>query len=489
MGFLQDKNKIFGEVAANKSLQENFPELNKTVNLLNSSNSKKGNLIPFLLDLLQQLGNKSLQEDVFKPLIKKSEKWEEDVKETVIETILGDYANNSNLNMSGYTNPLIVTKIKDIDIGGDLKIDEDSEIGKFYYGNKQENTLTTDTNGINFNSNVAGNFPFFLKKVMKNGSGRWKELYDFTYTAETEDLKVSLVNSNINFEKLIRRSFGSVKLLDLPKLMSSLLNHLFGTLNNLTDIGSDHIENFLRGSELINKIIDKETLSKTEFNTYDDSFFVFTKEEQDIIREKKEAIINGTKLSNLGCGQGVNFIDFEDLSKSFDDLVTYRPTLVNRSFSNFTDKLIKNATVNLPEEDKKSSVIAIIIDFIKTLPSIIVQHVISNPIVLIIIKFCENGINGINIPIKDPTSGLEKGGFEEFIIKFRGKVICIIKKVYCLIIGYIYNIVKDEIIKLVAFRTAKIAAEKSQLYTEQAKRARELLKGVNNILSIVNNQT
>jgi hypothetical protein len=486
MGFLEDKSEIFGEVAANRSLQENFPELNKTVSLFSTTNSKKGNMIPFLLELVQEIGEDSLEEDVFKPLIKKSEKWEEDVKETVIDLILGDYAKNSNFNMSGYTNPLIVTKIKDIDIGGDLKIDEDSEIGKFYYGNKQENTLTTDANGINFNFNVAGNFPFFLKKVMKNGSGRWKELYDFTYTAQTEELKVSLVNSNINFEKLIRRSFDSVKLLDLPKLMASLLNHLFGTLNNLTDIGSDHIENFLRGSELINKIIDKETLSETEFNTYDDSFFVFTKEEQDIIREKKEAIINGTKLSNLGCGQGVNFIDFEDLSKSFDDLITYRPTLVNKSFSNFTDKLIKNATANLPEEDKKSSVIAIIIDFIKTLPSIIVQHIISNPIVSIIIKFCENGVNGINIPIKDPTSGLEKGGFEEFIIKFRSKVICIVKKVYCLIVGYIYEIIKNRILNLVAFKITKITAEKSLLYAEQARRARELLKGINNILTIAN---
>jgi len=54
MGFINDKTDLFGEISATKALFDNFPELNKAFNNYQSVKSKKGDMIPMLLDLLKE---------------------------------------------------------------------------------------------------------------------------------------------------------------------------------------------------------------------------------------------------------------------------------------------------------------------------------------------------------------------------------------------------------------------------------------------------
>ena len=495
MGFIDDKSNIFNEVAVNRALRENFPELNRTISLFNSVKSKEGNLIPFLLDLFVEIGDKSLKEDVFKPILEKSVTWEKSIKDTLVENITNFYVKN-NFSLSGLTQPVLDVKIKNIDPKGTLKIDENSDIGKFYYGENQEqlfnevNNVIPNTPTVEFNSNIGGNFTLFLRKVMKTGSGKWKDLFLFEYDVNTEKLKVNLLDTNTTFEAFIKKSLNSIKLLDLSTLFSNIIDVVFGTVSSLTDIGEGYIEDLLKSKELINKIINKETLSETEFNTYDDSFFVFTKEEQDNIRSKKEAIINGNNLVNLGCGQGRTFVDFDGFSESFDNINNFRPNLVKKSFSNFIDNLTKDSTANLPDEDKESSLIKIIKEFIDSLIVVIFQQV-TQPFVTMILQFIESILNdfGLGVNLTNPNSSLEVGGIESFIINFREQSTCIIKKIYSLIVEYLFNIIKSEILNLVATKISRIIKEKSLQYRAQVERARELLQGINNILSLINGGT
>ena len=498
MGFIDDKSEIFEEIAANRALRENFPELNKTLKLYKSIDNKNGNMIPFLLDMLVEVGDESLKENVFKPLLEKSVAWENTIKETLIENVTSFYTKNNNVVMSGITNPVANIKIKDIDLDGTLKIEEDSDVGKFYYGEDQQqllNNVNTTIGGIptqivEFDSNVGGNFTLFLKKVLKTGTGKWKNIFLFEYNENNEELKVNILDTNQNFETFIKKSINSIKLFDLSKLMSSLIDFIYGSITNLTDIGRTYLEDLVRSKELIDKIINKESLSETEFNTYDNSFFVFTKEEQDAIKAKTDAILNGTNLSNLGCGQGINFVDMSDFEDDFNNLNNFRPSLVKNSFSNFTDKLVNNSTVDLPDEDKESSLIGLIKEFIKSLPALLFKQVVQ-PYIVMITQLSESIFNNLTggVNLITPSASLEVGGLESFIINFREQSVCIIKKIYSLIVEYIFKIIKSKIISLVAFKIAKITKEKTIQYTEQVKRARELLEGINNILSfIVNNQ-
>lgn len=490
MSYIDDKSGVFNEVAANRALRENFPELNKTINSFDTIKSKEGNVTPFLLDLLVEVGNKSLKEDVFKPLFEKSVSWEETIKDFLVDNITKSYT-DKDFSLSGVTQPFLDINIKNIDLNGTLKIDEESDIGKFYYGEDQQqliNEITNPVPGVEFNSNVGGNFTLFLRKVIKTGYGRWKNELDFNYNAADENLKVSMVDPNQKFESFIRKNINSVKLFDLPKLMSSLVDFTFGTVSSLTDIGRTYLEDLVRSKEIIDKIINKESLSETEFNTYDDSFFVFTKNEEDRIKSKTDSIINGTNLANLGCGQGPTFIDFNDFSQDFDKLNSFRPSLVKSSFSNFTDKLLKNSTANLNDDDKESSLLNLIKEFIKTLPTLLLQQV-AQPFVVMVIQGSESILNNLTggVNLTNPTANLESGGLQSFIINFRQQFTCIIKKIYSLIVEYLYEIIKAEIIKLVAVKIKKITEEKTLQYKGQVRRAREILDGVNNILSLVNN--
>ena len=61
MPFIKDKTDLFGEISASKALFDNFPELNKSFNSYESIKSKKGNIIPLLLDLLKELIGSNIQ--------------------------------------------------------------------------------------------------------------------------------------------------------------------------------------------------------------------------------------------------------------------------------------------------------------------------------------------------------------------------------------------------------------------------------------------
>lgn len=486
MSFIGDKSEIFNEVAANRALKENFPKLNKTVNSFASIKNKEGNITPFLLDLLVEVGEKSLDEDVFKPLLEKSVSWEKDVKDFLVDNITSFYTNRD-FNLNNIVQPFLNINIKDIDLNDTLKIDENSDIGKFYYGQNQEQLFTEINNTtptIEFNSNVPGNFTLFLRKVLKTGSGRWKDQLDFLYDPLTENLSVSMVDTNQTFENFIRKNINSIKIFDLSKTMSNLIDFNFGTISSLTDIGRDYLEDLVKSREIIDKIINKESLSETEFNTYDDSFFIFTKEEEDRIKFKTDSIINGTNLVNLGCGRGSTFIDINSFSVDFDNLNSFRPSLVKKAFTNATDKLLKDSTSNLNDEDKKSSLLNLIKELIKTLPTIFIQQVLQ-PFVVMIMQGTESIINNLNGGVS--LNNLGGGKLQNFIINFRQQIVCIVKKIYSLIVEYIFGIIRKEIINLVTIKTKKIIEEKSLQYREQVRRAREILDGVNNILSLINN--
>ena len=60
---------------------------------------------------------------------------------------------------------------------------------------------------------------------------------------------------------------------------------------------------------------------------------------------------------------------------------------------------------------------------------------------------------------------------------------------FSLLIEFLFDVVKAEIIKLVAVKVAQIQADQQRQYKEQIESAKEVLKNVNNLLSLINNIT
>ncbi|MDB4326334.1 hypothetical protein N9966_00815, partial [bacterium] len=497
--FIKDKTDLFGEISATKALFENFPELNKSVNSYQSIKSNKGNIIPTLLDLLKELIGSNIQKQ-FNELLKKTDKIEEGIKKTIIKEVLKK-AKKNNFKLSDINNPVLNTKIKNIDVDGTLKMDPNSDMGKFYYG-KAAPTLPNLPNDptIQVSPQPGGDFQKFLFDSAKTGSGNWKNILNVNWT--DDNLKVSIDPSyllNKSFENFLRDFLDSVKILDLSLLVSSTLDMLFGTVSSLTDAGGDWLEDKFKLKELTEKVIDKEGLAtSTTPVIYNNDFFQFSKTEKDNIRNLTNSVINGGNLADLGCGKAPTLVDFNDFVDNFNNLQSAKPSLIKETLTKSLDSMIGKSVGSVSEENEevvKQNIFGQIFD---NLTSIILGQTFK-PFNTILQQMGEGLLNtaGIDpngqvgspgVDIDSPS--VNKSGVEDYFAKFKSLNVCLIKEaIYPIIVEFLFDIVKAEIIKLVAIKIAQIQADQTKNYKEQLESAREALKQVSNILSFINSLT
>ena len=116
MSFINDKSGLVSEIAVSKAIEENFPELNKGKVSFDSIKSSQGNLIPFFLDLLVMLVDSGEVKTEFTKFIAKTDVWEKEMKESLVQTIVETYSNN--VNFSGITDQFpIDVDIRNVEIG------------------------------------------------------------------------------------------------------------------------------------------------------------------------------------------------------------------------------------------------------------------------------------------------------------------------------------------------------------------------------------
>lgn len=515
MGFIDDKSNLFGEIAVIRSIEENFPELNKAQSSFNSVKSKSGNLIPFMLDLLKELAGNEVKES-FNRILLKVTAIEKDMKEEIIRSL----TENGNFSLSAATQnvtsqPILKTDIKNIDLQGTLKINPNEGLGKNYYGKdtlSQSQTFTAATNN-SYSVNASAppsDFSRFLYNIKESGSGNWRDLLLFTYdkdvpvgnngTAFTDTLTVYLSNT-LNGRKLdsfLREFLDSITMLDLSLVVSTILDILFGAVSSLTDAGYEWLNNQLKINKTVDKIINKESLAnEDEPIIYDNSFFDFSKSELDEIDRKLDGIVNGVNLVDLGCGFGENFIDLDDMEDSINRLNDIRPSYVKSSLTEFTNKLIKNSTVGVSEDNRITVETNIISEILNALPGLLYGFTMK-PSNILLYQIAESLINGgINEPQIDGIySGVSfevengnnstKSSTDVFMQKFKKPVSCMVKKIYSIILKILFELVKAEILKRVPILFKKIAEDQRDNYLAVSKTSKDLLKNVTNLLSFIN---
>lgn len=507
MGFIDDKNSLFAEIGATKALNDNFPELNKTFSSFNTVRSKSGNLVPLLIDLLKVLIGSNIKKS-FKDLIKKTDKLEAKMKKRIVKEIMKK-AKESNFPLSGVTNPVLEIKVKDIDIDGTLKVDPETDLGKFYYG-KAIPTVSGTTLGGNLPTNPTvqvslepgGDFTKFLFDVKKNGTGNWKNIMYMEwqeYNTQQDKIKVSIdpqYLSEKSFEKFLLKFLNSVKILDLSLLMTTILDVIFGTVSSLTDVGAERLKDYYKTKAIVDKILDREGLSEPGTPIiYDNSFFNFSKKERDFIDFKASSVLNGGNLSDLGCGTVESNIDIDDLDSFFNELQSIKPSLVKESLTLNLEKVLKKATASSAEEDRENILQNMFTQIWENLTAIILSQTFK-PFSVILLQMGEALLNtaGINpnSPIGAPGiningTSLQRSSVEDYIQKFKSFNICMIKDIQATIVEFLFDTIKAEILKLVKIKVKKFSEDQAKNYKSQIRTTRELLKQVNNLLSFINN--
>lgn len=518
MEFLQNKSDLMNEVAVTRAINENFPELSKFVTNVNSVKSSDGNVIPFLLDVLQEVSGKGVSSVLFGDenfelgdedsltgttkfinqggLMGKVGEIEDKGKNAFIDfcvekfvpdenTLVGDLLDNPN-------DPLIETSIKNIDVEEKLKIPATGTTGEFFYG-------VTDSAGVNVNTIAnsitvqpnakSSDFKRFLHEVINLGEGNWRNQLLFEYDAVDEELKVSPHPNilNIKIKPFLRRLLNGVQLLDLQTLTKELLDIIFGTTVAATGIGKEYLTDKLKFKKYVDKITNNLALQEeNEINIIDDSFFVFNKSEIDEINSKAESIINGVNASNLGCGFGENFIDLDELlSISSNNTQTDYPYFMENNIEQQLKNLVKNsAEIGSGEENKDSVSNNIFGEMLNNLLSTIMNFFTLNPIITLITQIFNKFVSGV-VKVYGNVKSFVNRPIDVVVQDSINWLKCIWKTVFSFIVEYIFELIKPKILELVGVLTAKIAVEKSKNKFKLVQRTRELLVNVNNILSFI----
>tara|TARA_R110000823_G_scaffold239099_7_gene364367 strand:- start:596 stop:2116 length:1521 start_codon:yes stop_codon:yes gene_type:complete len=503
MSFIPDKSEIFSEISSIKALQDGLPELNKLFNSFDSVKSKSGDLIPLMLDLLKTLLGDQIKE-TFKELLKETDKIESKIKKTIIKTTLKQVSKKTDFKLSQIQNPILNINIKNIDIEGTLKVDPNTDLGKFYYGKAAPLANVPNDPSIQVAVEPGGDFTKFLFDVKQNGEGNWKNIVQVDWPNGQNELKVSIGPSYLagkSFEDFLTDFLDSVKILDLSVLFSTILDTLFGAISSLVDTGAEWLENKIKLKVLVDKIIEEEAFADSQTPTkYNNDFFLFNKEETDFINFKTTSIANGDNLQNLGCGYLATNIDLRDFEDGFNLLNNSRPSLIKEGLNNVTDNILKKSVAGANDNDKKNIENNILKEIFENLTAIIFSQTIK-PFNVILQQMGESIMNttGIDPDGFDPSGNigapglqiesdsLNKSAVEDYTQKFQNLNTCIIKEIYSAIVEFLFDIVKAEALKLVRVKIELILQDQFKNYKEQIESAREVLKNVTNILSFINN--
>ena len=480
MGFIEDKTDLFSQIAVVNAIKENFPELNDTINSFNSVKSADGNIIKVLLDLLRTLVDSGAIKEQFNVILQKTGTFEEKIKTKIADTVIGTYTRNFDFELP--TGTILKTSLKNIDLKDTLKIDPNSEMGKFSYGKDSSVDFTRflfDT--IQSIDTTTPN---------STATGTWNNILDFSIDT-SDSVEVSFNSNFVNkgFEDFVYDFINSIRILDLSQLLSTILDTLFGAISSLSDVGEQWILDQLKVTEKVNQIISAEALNDTVI--YDNSFFEFSPEQMANIKKKADGLTNGSHLSDLGCGFSESFIDLDAFSKSFDDINDIRPSLVKEATTNFTNTLLNQSTVGVNNEDRANVELNLFSELFENLPSMLFGMAIK-PETLTIFQLAESIINGAGSTSGSIPSGLDLGveslvesSMDRFMSQMKGIAVCLVKEVQSLIVEFLYDLVKAEIIKLAAVQVAKISQDQVESYQEILATVRDILKKVNNISSLI----
>lgn len=447
MSILDKKRKVFGNIAAEKTLIESMPQLKLTSSTPSINNN--GDTITFLTDLIKSLiGYGALVKSVVDILTHSIGDIEIEIKKNLKAQLKGVVSCGVNPSLPAFiksTGSGIVISVKKIDFLDQLKVDPKSTSGKLMYNDVTTNLLDSS----DFNT-------FLYQVIQDDGITRtWKGILDVTFVS----LDPNGVNPNNSLIIKANSSYNSKKLDDLNNDYIDSLE-LFNTeslVNKIVDIlyGSITVNLFKTRKQLeaeakINTVVDKFVTADAG-DTIDDSYFTFDNVELSKIEveadNRKRGIVKIKASTDIDASISENTLTDFNTQMGTAVTVQTKKDILTTSLEGMATETTNNSSNPVDNQTIKLNFIQQIID---TLIKSIVGVVLSPKVVMTFL---------INFKIIYGEQAEFTDGVD-FIYKNKELMRRIIKQITLKIVEFLVVIAMKEIAEMVAQAQVKKQKEK-----------------------------
>lgn len=455
MSLINDKQEIFGQIAALKTLNDGFPSFLLS-NSVPSINNKQDSL-NFLVDLLKSLiGYEKLKDSLTDLLTHELDNIEIEVKKS-LKLNLKKYINcNSNPKIPDslkHQNVIpsstgINLEVKKIDLIDLMHIEPTSQVGNMFYDDISSGLNSTDFNTFLYNLIQDGNQqdwgnnsvnPIISLKFIENGT-----INNVINIKASQFYSTTINNKSLN--DLNNDYIDSIKLFPSDKVISNIIDSLFGTISSLInkDIKT------LTQEEEINSIIDK-LMNANDTQLIDNSYFEFTDLEINNHQENATNRKNGIRKL-ITCNEIESSILFDTLSGITSNVassqnIVDKKEIITNGFNIMANELSANAG----DKDKQNVKLNFIDLLINKIIKAIINIVLSPKMILLF---------ALNYKITNGNLS-DYSTIKDFIQKNRQLFKSIIDTVKDIVIAYLLKLVLKEISRLIASQTIKNLTEQA----------------------------
>jgi len=447
------KKKVFGKIAAAKTLTEGLPQLKLSSSFESINNG--GNSISFLSDLIKSLiGYEALVSSVIDILTNSLTKIEKEVKNALkveLKTIVScgvDPQLPSWIQSTGAGINIEVSKIDFLDI---LRIDPNSIGGRLLYSD-----ITPDlTESTDFNT-------FLYGVIQDDGvTYNWNGIFTITFNSQgvgTIPNNTLTINSTITYDNktltdLNNDFINSLTLFKTDNILNQVMDIIYGSISSTIGKSIKQLENEAK----INGIVDK-MVNNFNDNAIPDSAFSFTNDET--YKQQLDATNRNLGIATVNLSTQIpSTVPITSLTDFTDNLLTSTTSTEKKeAISNGLNNMATNSVSNIRNSVDIPSVK---LNFIQQIINNIIKGIISTVLSpKVIFSFIINYkiIYGETATFTDAV---------DFIKKNKNLMNNIMKRISEEIIRILLAVALKEIERLVAQAVIKKQKEKATLKLAQ----------------------
>jgi hypothetical protein len=293
MSVVDKKQKIFGNIAAARTITEGMPKFKKNSSFPSINN--KGNSITFLTDLIKALiGYIALVKAIVDILTHQLAKIEKDIKKalkTELKAIVSCGVDPSLPSFIKSTGTGIVIEVKKVDFLQLFKIDAKTKVGALLY-NDVTPVLTDSTDLNTFLYGVIQDDGVMHTWKDKNGNGLFDITFKSTGTAGIPNNTFTIkANSSYNTKTLndLNNNFvDSLTLFNSENIVSRIIDIIFGSISFTVKKPRFHLEMEEKINKIVDKMVDEDANAKESDSGDDDTFFTFNNDELSVIESRSD---------------------------------------------------------------------------------------------------------------------------------------------------------------------------------------------------------
>lgn len=322
MSIIDKKKKVFGKIAAAKTLTSGLPTLKLTSSM--GSINNKGNAISFLTDLIKSLiGYEALISSVIDILMHSISKIEIAIKTSLkqeLKSIVSCGINPHLPNWIKSTGSGINIEVKKIDFFDILRINPNSVAGKLIYSD----ITTPFTSSSDFNTFLYGVIQDDGVTYTWNPNG--SQMLDITFNSvgsgsipnNSLTIKANAAYDNKSLTELNNNFIDSLTLFKTENILNQIMDIIYGAISTKSNKSVKQLEMEERVNGVIDKMVD--SINKDE---PDDGYFTFTNPE-----------INEHEVNALNRKTGISFVNTN--KKTTSTVPTSDLTSFNQEFTSAT---------------------------------------------------------------------------------------------------------------------------------------------------------